>query len=243
MDLYTLVTGATSDIGKEICRTLEKSGHNILLTDVSQEQLLAFAATLERPNQHLVLALDLSDVTGCKETLSNFVIEEQISVGYAVFAAGIFAVKPLKMIDYDFLKKSFDIALFSMFAIMQVLVAKKINAKNLKNVVVISSVNAKLGTKGYAVYGSVKSAMLGFVKSMAVELSPTVRVNAVLPGAIRTRTTNFLYEAQEGEINPRYLLGEGQCGDVANAINFLLSDNSRWITGQEFIVDGGLTIG
>ena len=112
-----------------------------------------------------------------------------------------------------------------------------------KNVVVISSVNAKLGTKGYAVYGSVKSAMLGFVKSMAVELSPTVRVNAVLPGAIRTRTTNFLYEAQEGEINPRYLLGEGQCGDVANAIDFLLSDNSRWITGQEFIVDGGLTIG
>ena len=83
--------------------------------------------------------------------------------------------------------------------------------------------------------------MLGLMKSMAAELAPRVRVNAVMPGGVRTRTTNFMYEAQEAP-NPRYLLGDGEKADIANMVEFLLSDKSRWVTGQEFVVDGGLTI-
>ena len=82
--------------------------------------------------------------------------------------------------------------------------------------------------------------MLGLMKSLAAELAPKVRVNAVMPGGIRTRTTNFMYEAQDAP-NPRYLLGDGEKADVANMVEFLLSDKARWVTGQEFIVDGGLT--
>jgi NAD(P)-dependent dehydrogenase (short-subunit alcohol dehydrogenase family) len=83
--------------------------------------------------------------------------------------------------------------------------------------------------------------MLGLMKSMAAELAPRVRVNAVMPGGVRTRTTNFMYEAQENP-NPRYLLGDGDKADIANMVDFLLSDKSRWITGQEYVVDGGFTI-
>ena len=238
---YTLITGATSDIGIQICKTLEESGHCLLMTDLKQEALEEVRGSLQNPNQHQVLALDLSNVEQSKETLTSFLKEKEISVSKAMFAAGIFAVKPLRMIDYNFLKLSYDIALFSIFALMQVIASKKTNGDALESVVVISSVNAKMGVKGYSVYGSLKASMLGLMKSLAVELAPRVRVNAVMPGGIKTRTTQFLYDA-EGGINPRYILGEGKSVNVANMVAFLLSDKSEWITGQEFVVDGGLTV-
>ena len=237
---YTLVTGATSDIGRQICQTLVADGHTILLSDLSGDVLNEVCSSLEGEG-HLILPLDLSDVEGSKDKLASFIKEKEIAITYAVFAAGIFAIKPLKMMSYDFVKKNFDIAVFSMLFISQVLAAKKINGSNLESVVMVSSVSAIMGTKGYITYSAVKASMLGIIKSLAAELSPKARVNAVLPGGVRTRTTNFLYESQEGP-NPRYLLGDGQPCDVANAISFLLSDKARWITGQELIVDGGFTV-
>lgn len=237
---YTLITGATSDIGHQICATLETAGHALLMTDLDESVLLESRAALMQPEKHRILALDLSDVEQAELTLIDYLVKEQLSVSNAVFAAGIFAVKPIKMTNYAFVKKNFDIALFSIFALTRVLTSKKTNADNLQGIVMISSVSAIMGTKGYATYGAVKAGMLGLMKSLAAELAPKVRVNAVMPGGIRTRTTNFMYEMQEAP-NPRYLLGDGEKTDISNMVEFLLSEKSRWITGQEFIVDGGLT--
>lgn len=238
--MYTLITGATSDIGKTICQTLEVAGHSLLMSDVNEEELQGAKAALQHPERHLILPLDLSDAEHVNVVIAAYIQEHQIKVSFAVFAAGIFTVKPIKLIDYGFLKKNFDIALLSIWGIMKTLTAKKINGGSLKSAVLISSVSAKMGTKGYSVYGAVKAGMLGMMKSMAAELAPNCRINAVLPGGIRTRTTNFMYENQEAQ-NPRYLLGDGEKTDVANMVDFLLSDKSRWATGQEFVVDGGLT--
>lgn len=238
--MYTLVTGATSDIGRQICRTLEQAGHSLLLTDLSEEALKETVSGMVIPDRHKTLALDFSDVENAKKILKGYLVSDDVAVGYAVFAAGFFSVKPLRMIDYGFLKMNFDIALFSIFEIVQLLSSKKVNSDNLKSVVMISSVSAIMGTKGYCVYSAVKAAMIGLMKSMAAELSPKTRVNALLPGGIKTRTTSFLFESM-GEGNPRYLLGNGTPSDIADMVNFLVSDKSRWITGQEFIVDGGLT--
>ena len=239
--MYTLVTGATSDIGKQICATLEASGHSLLMTDLDEGALLEARSNLQHLELHLVLALDLSEVEQAELALSDYLTKQQLQVSNAVFAAGIFAVKPLKLVNYAVVKKNFDIALFSIFALTRVLTSKKVNADNLRGIVMISSVSAIMGTKGYGVYGAVKASMLGLMKSLAAELAPRVRVNAVLPGGIRTKTTNFMYEMQEAP-NPRYLLGDGEKTDISNMVDFLLSEKARWITGQEFIVDGGLTI-
>lgn len=239
--MYTLITGATSDIGKQICATLEAAGHSLLMTDLDEGTLLEARFGLKKPELHRVLALDLSEVEQAEAKLTEFLSKEQLQVSNAVFAAGIFAVKPLKLANYAFVKKNFDIALFSIFALTRVLTSKKINADSLQGIVMISSVSAIMGTKGYGVYGAVKASMLGLMKSLAAELAPRVRVNAVLPGGIRTKTTNFMYEMQEAP-NPRYLLGDGEKTDISNMVEFLLSDKSRWVTGQEFVVDGGLTI-
>lgn len=238
---YTLITGAASDIGIQIAKALEGNGHNILFSDLSEEALSAASKQMSEPDKHLILPLDLSDVEASKEKLSSYIKENGITVSNAVFAAGIFGVKPIKLIEYSFLKKSFDIAVFSIYAFIQVLTSKKVNNGALKSVVLISSVNAKLGAKGYSIYAGLKAAMLGMMKSFAAELAPKVRVNAVLPGAVRTRTTAFIFDNQEGP-NPRYLLGRGEPVDIASIVEFLLSVKSKWITGQEIVVDGGLTI-
>ena len=234
--MYTLVTGATSDIGRVICQTLAEAGHTLLLTDISEEALKETTHALSGVN-HRYLALDFSDVEKAQNDFKEFIVHEQLSISNAVFAAGIFAIKPIKMVDYAFIKKNFDVALFSIIELSQVLTNKRINGTNLQGVVVVSSVSAKFGTKGYAIYSAVKSAMLGLVHSLAAELAP-VRVNAVLPGGIHTKTTDFIYQANPN-IDPRYMIGEGKPEDVANAVAFLLSDKSRWITGQELVVDGG----
>lgn len=241
MNMFTLVTGATSDIGKQICATLEAAGHSLLLTDLDESVLLEARSGLQSPEKHRVLPLDLSEVEQAEVIITDYLVREEIQVSNAVFAAGIFSVKPIKLANYSFVKKNFDIAVFSIFAITRVLTSKKINADNLRGIVMISSVSAIMGTKGYTVYGAVKASMLGLLKSLAAELAPRVRVNAIMPGGVRTRTTNFMYEMQETP-NPRYLLGDGEKTDISNMVEFLLSDKARWITGQEFIVDGGLTI-
>lgn len=236
---YTLITGAASDIGRQICISLEAAGHVLIMTDLEEGALLETRSSLRFPDKHLILPLDLSEVESAEATLADFLVNNQLAVSNVVFAAGIFAVKPIKMANYAFVKKSFDVALFSIFAITRILTSKKTNADNLCGVVMISSVSAVLGTKGYAVYGAAKAAMLGLMKSMAVELAPQARVNAVMPGGIRTRTTNYIFDMQENP-NMRYLLGEGEKMDVANMVEFLLSDKARWVTGQGFVVDGGL---
>lgn len=234
--MYTLVTGATSDIGSAICKTLAEQGHKLLLSDIDASKLRELCQELPGEG-HRYVAMDFSNVVEAKEQFVEFIKAEQIAISNAVFAAGIFAVRPLKMVDYDFVKKNFDIALFSIFQLTQVLTNKRINGSNLRGIVMVSSVSAKYGTKGYAVYSAVKASMLGLLHSLAAELAP-VRVNAVLPGGIHTKTTDFIYQSNP-ELDPRYMLGEGKPEDVANAVAFLLSENARWITGQELIVDGG----
>lgn len=238
---YTLITGAASDIGRQICKTLEDNGHFLLLTDLKQEDLNETVSGLQNPEKHRVLSLDLSDVEEATGILQSYILGNDIQISHAVFAAGIFAIKPLRVLDYAFIKKNFDIAIFSIFTITQLLASKKVNKDALKSIVMISSVSAIMGTKGYTVYSTVKAGMLGLMKSLAAELSPKVKVNAVMPGGVKTRTTQFLYDANDGVINPRYLLGNGTPEDIANAIEFLLSSKSKWITGQGIIVDGGLT--
>jgi NAD(P)-dependent dehydrogenase (short-subunit alcohol dehydrogenase family) len=82
------------------------------------------------------------------------------------------------------------------------------------------------------------------MKSLAMELAPNIRVNAVLPGAVRTTLTEHIFEDENliNRMKETYPLGLGTTTDIYDAVKFLLSDESRWITGQQLYVDGGRTV-
>jgi 3-oxoacyl-[acyl-carrier protein] reductase len=107
----------------------------------------------------------------------------------------------------------------------------------------ISSIAGLSGFRGLSVYSSTKAALLGLTRSLARELGPTnVIVNAVLPGFIITDMSNSIEKPQREEMVRRTPLGRlGEVADVIPVVRFLLSPESRFITGQCLIVDGGAT--
>ena len=74
---YTIITGATSDIGRQICATLEESGHVLLMTDLDESVLNETRSTLQHPEKHHILALDFSEVEQSETILSEYLIKEQ----------------------------------------------------------------------------------------------------------------------------------------------------------------------
>ena len=237
---YTLVTGAASDIGKAICLELANKGINVLMLDIDESSMCEFINILPNNQFHRYLKVDFTETEEAGKKVSDFILSNGMEIESAVFAAGIFAVKPLRMIKHDFFLKSLDIAVFSVIQIIQILTAKKINGNNLKNAVIISSISARQGVKGYGMYSAVKAGLLGLMRSLAVEFAP-IRVNAIVPGGIKTKATSFIYDNSDNP-NPRSLLGEGTPIDCAKLVMFLLSDESKWITGQEFVIDGGSSV-
>ena len=129
--------------------------------------------------------------------------------------------------------------------ILKLLSNRRLNGRNLKSVVLISSIlSSNFGAKGQAIYGASKGALEGFARAMAVELAPNVRVNIICPGGIPTPIGNIIINNQEllkRSIDEGYLLGVGNTEYIANAVEFLIGEKAEWITGQVMYVDGGKT--
>lgn len=110
-------------------------------------------------------------------------------------------------------------------------------------IVNISSLNALRGHAGVAVYSATKAALDGLTRSLARELGPAgIRVNSIAPGYFDSEMTGTLGPKQKDRIVRRTPLGRlGEVKDMVGAVRFLLSDDSRFITGQTLVVDGGIT--
>ena len=122
-------------------------------------------------------------------------------------------------------------------------VAKFMIIKNEERIINISSVVASSGYKGTAVYSSTKSALLGFTKSLSRELGKrNITVNSISPGFMKTDLTKNLSKKKLAQIIRRTPLGRlGKTKDVAGLAKFLLSDEADFISGQNILIDGGLS--
>lgn len=241
MDKYVLITGASSGIGRATAIRLSKT-YPLVLGGRDEKRLEETRTMCENADEHLLWRYDLADVEGIADNLSAFLKANSVPVSGFVHSAGIAPLVPLRMTTSETMRQIMDVNFYSAVEILKLLTSKKINGKTLENVILISSISSQRGAKGMSLYSASKGALDSFARSMACELAPRVRVNTVLPGGIETPGTQNMTSdvglLQEGSNS---LLGEGKTSDIADIVAFLLSKQSRWITGQNFIVDGGRT--
>jgi NAD(P)-dependent dehydrogenase (short-subunit alcohol dehydrogenase family) len=162
-----------------------------------------------------------------------------------VHCAGVQATSPVKFVTGDAAEALLRTNLLSSIMLMRAFSQRGCRTAE-SSVVLISSVIGLTGSPATSVYGASKAALIGFAKSLAVELAPErVRVNCIAPGFVQTEmleeVREFFSPEQFEALGRAHPLGIGCPRDVANAAAFLLAGTGRWITGTTLVVDGGYT--
>jgi NAD(P)-dependent dehydrogenase (short-subunit alcohol dehydrogenase family) len=237
-----LVTGASSGIGKSFSIKAASLGASLILWGRNEERLRDTYFSLKSTG-HCYESFDVTDYNLVEQNILNIVADGRKINGF-VHSAGIEKTIPFKASSPKIFKEIFEINVFSAFEIARIISRKGIIDTSGGSFVFISSVKGKLGDPGKVAYCSSKSALLAGIKSMALELaSKKIRCNCVLPGIVETPMAEKLFEnilpENKQAIIDRHPLGLGNPEDIANLLCFLVSDQARWITGSEYIIDGG----
>ena len=239
---YTLITGASSGIGREISIKLSYK-YNLILHGRNRERLEETKSMCDYKN-HIIWSCDLNSDEVISNELTNLITHNEIVINNFIHCAGIVTIMHARNIKSIISNKIMNINFNSAMTITSTLLKKKINYQELKNIVFISSIWSKYGAKGYTLYCASKGALDAAMRALAIELAPDVRVNSILLGAINTPMSEktFSDPGLSQNINNQYPLGIGQTDDAAFMVKFLLSDKSRWMTGQQIVLDGGRSV-
>lgn len=237
-----LITGASSGIGRQCAIDCSKMGARVVLVARNQERLEETVSLMEGDG-HRAYSFDLAQLDGVKDLIVQIVADNGKLDGF-IHAAGIEKTAPVKLLtpeDYDSVYKT---NCLSAFEIAKNLGLKQINAES--SIVFIASISGVIARTGLAAYSASKGAMISASKVMALEFAKRkIRVNTVSPGTILTpmmeKALNEMPEEDRIKRVEGFPLGLGQTTDISNACIYLLSDASKWITGQNLIVDGGYT--
>lgn len=238
MEHYVLITGASSGMGA-LCAKQFSSSHRLIMASENLEMLQDVLKECANPEQHILWHCNFA--TGREnivQSLTDLLKENDAVVDQYVHFAGLTKLLPLKTFSIPNIDLIFNVNFFSILEILKALL-KKSNAKALSNVVLISALVSERGNVGNSIYAASKGAMNSLVYTLARELAPDIRINALLPGAIETPMSMNLDADYIAEMTKDTPLGWGQPQDVINYVEFLLSEKAKWITGQTLFVDGG----
>ena len=237
-----VVTGASGGMGLKTVDKLCSSGIKVLMLDIK-----------EPPKKYLknknikFSKLDITKLPVLKKAIENFYLKHKC-IDYLINTTGVLWFNKdisVTKIDFQTWEKVFEINLKSM-AYLAKLIIPKMKKNKFGSQVHISSIDALSGdNKPQDAYGASKAAMIRLSKSIAIQFaSYNIRSNIILPGPIETPMQNRWKKNPKAKKNLAKLIPLQRIGrpeDVANAILFLLSDESKYITGTELIVDGGIT--
>ena len=239
-----IVTGGSRGIGLGIGRRLSAAGYRVLaLARKRNDQLAAAIQEAEAANSgsfHFA-ACDLSDIECIPETVKALRKEFGPIYGLVNNAGisfdGVLALMPTAQIE----------ELIRMNTLAPIVLTKYVVRGMLADgggrIVNLASVIASTGYSGLSVYGATKASLVGFTRSLAREVGRAgINVNAVAPGFVETDMTQSMTEEQRQRIERRSPLRRlAQVDDVADAVEFLLSDRAKNITGTVLTVDAGST--
>jgi 3-oxoacyl-[acyl-carrier protein] reductase len=239
-----LITGATRGIGKGIALKLAQEGANIAFTFVSSvEKATVFEAELNAMGIKAKGYQSNAAEFAAAETLVDEIVKEFGGLDILVNNAGITRDNLLMRMTEQMWDDVLDTNLKSAFAMIKAGTRPMMKAKS-GSVINITSVVGITGNAGQANYAASKAGMIGLTKSVAKELgSRNIRCNAIAPGFIETEMTETL----SPEVRAEWVKGiamkkGGTPADVANAVLFLASDLSSYVSGQTLNVCGGMVM-
>ena len=246
---YYLITGASGGIGSAVAELVSRCGGGCILIARDSEKLEALRVHLTEPDRHIAIPYDLNDLDHYSEIFEKLRSENVVLNGM-VHCAGITKVTPIRTYSMKSAAELFNIHYFAFMELVKWYAKKGVSDGG--SIVGISAINAHSPQKCMSVYASAKAAVEGACTALAPELSSKgIRINSVVVGGISggmgadihdTVQAASSIQASSDYSNPveRQLLGIGTPGDVAGVIAFMLSEESRFITGRSVYADGGL---
>lgn len=239
-----LVTGGSRGIGRAIAVALAREGAKLAINFAGNEKAAEETKALveQAGSEAILLKADVSD-KDADAALIDTVIKTYGKIDILVNNAGITRDNLMLRMKEDDFDAVIDTNLRSVFYLTKA-AAKSMMKKRTGRIINMSSVVGLTGNAGQVNYAAAKAGVLGITKSAAKELaSRGITVNAVAPGFIETDMTDVLSDTvKESLLHEIPLKRMGEPKDVANAVLFLASDQSAYITGQVIHVDGGLVM-
>ena len=228
-----LILGATGSIGSSLAKKIVAEGGQVHLVGRDEASITNLAKELN------------STFTTCDVLEDNFADKIFNDLGDTpinglAYCVGSIDLKPIKMTKKSDYMQSFNLNLISATEIIRR--SSDSLKQNKGSIVLFSTVAVRRGFTNHSIVASAKGAVEGLTVSLAAELAPNIRVNCIAPSLTKSKISNFILKNDKmaesiAKMHPLKRIGEGS--DSSSFANFLLSDNSSWITGQIFGVDGG----
>ena len=241
-DQVAIVTGASRGIGFAIAQRFVAEGAKVCITGRDAAALENAAKDLGGPDVAIGVAGKGDDADHRAEVIDT-VLGAFGPITRLVNNIGINpAYGPLQSLDLGAARKMLDVNVLGTLGWVQEALRGGL-ADPGGAIVNVSSISGVRPAPGIAFYGVTKAALIHLTEELAIELAPSVRVNAVAPGVVKTRFATALYEGREDAVAGRYPLQRlGVPEDVAGTVAFLCSPDAGWITGQTIVIDGGVTL-
>ena len=235
-----LITGSSGSIGLAIAKKIIMNGYDAVLCYNKNNYFINDIKDYSKDYNVNIrfLKIDVSDREESKNILLKDIEENSAYYG-VVLSSGITMDNAFPAMTGDEWDRVIDINLKSFYNIVNPVIMPMIRNRNGGRIIAISSVSGIIGNRGQVNYSASKAGLIGAVKSLAIELGKrNITVNCIAPGVIESEMIND--EIIEHAKNMIALKRVGKPEDVANAVNFLLSEEANYITKQVISVDGGM---
>lgn len=237
---YILV-GASGGIGFSILKQLVSKKNYVLIFARNLNLIEESFSNCEYIN---CVQVDLNKPNDLETILKELTIK--VKFDGLIYAAGVEGTTPLRLSTYNKIIEFYNINSICAHLFVNFF-SRNLVSNDSSSVVIISSIMSEIGASGKSIYCGSKSSINGLIKSSALELSKRkIRVNSISPGIVLTKMgenlLNKLSKLDQENMKNEYPLGFGKPNDISNLTLYLLSKKSKWITGQNFIIDGGYSI-
>lgn len=234
------LTGASSGIGKETAIYLSQLGAKVIIA-ARRERALQETIGMMEGCGHAYYVIDLSDISSIETKMNEIIFQNGAFDGF-VHCAGVGDNRPLQQLKYENAHKIMLVSYYAFLELIRVM-TKRGHYNQGFSIVGISSIATKTCRPSQTAYSAAKAAMDAMMKCLALELSPKgIRLNNVAPAMIATEmyeTFKRKYNYDDAHMKREGRMGVGEPMDVANAIAFLLSDASKFITRSCVEISGG----